>query len=119
MAAFGAKQAQVGERCDQPCYSTKISMFTGGLHLSVLTLQTDQYEAVRGTVGAVLEAGTKDHNSSLTPAPPEGIHLVRLGWAIAEPVTVATRLSVGNGAFTHIVPWHFLRERQGVMIKWG
>lgn len=87
-----------------------------GLHY-LSNLATDKYEAVRGTVARFLNAGSEDEivfNSGTT----EGINLVAYGWAMP-------RLNPGDEIIlsvmehhANIVPWHFLRERQGVVIKW-
>ena len=87
-----------------------------GLHyLSNLT--TEKYEAVRGTVARFLNAGSDDEvilNSGTT----EGINMIAYGWAMP-------RMQAGDEIIlsimehhANIVPWHFLRERQGVVIKW-
>ena len=87
-----------------------------GLHyLSNLT--TEKYEAVRGTVARFLNAGSDDEvilNSGTT----EGINMIAYGWAMP-------RMQAGDEIILSImehhantVPWHFLRERQGVVIKW-
>lgn len=87
-----------------------------GLHF-LSNLATDKYEAVRGTVARFLGAGSEDEivlNSGTT----EGINLVAYGWAMP-------RLQAGDEIIlsvmehhANIVPWHFLRERQGVVLKW-
>ncbi|MCR8827170.1 cysteine desulfurase [Pseudosulfitobacter koreensis] len=87
-----------------------------GLHY-LSNLATDKYEAVRGTVARFLNAASEDHiifNSGTT----EGINMVAYGWAMP-------RLQAGDEIVlsvmehhANIVPWHFLRERQGVVIKW-
>ncbi|MEH6672790.1 cysteine desulfurase [Sulfitobacter sp.] len=97
-------------------YSHEYSNVHRGLHY-LSNLATDQYEAVRGTVARFLNAGNEDHiifNSGTT----EGINLVAYGWAMPN-------LSPGDEIIlsvmehhANIVPWHFLRERQGVVIKW-
>jgi cysteine desulfurase/selenocysteine lyase len=87
-----------------------------GLHyLSNLT--TEKYEAVRGTVARFLNARSDDEiilNSGTT----EGINMIAYGWAMP-------RMQAGDEIIlsimehhANIVPWHFLRERQGVVIKW-
>ena len=97
-------------------YSHEYSNVHRGLHY-LSNLATDQYESVRGTVARFLNVGNEDHivfNSGTT----EGINLVAYGWAMPN-------LSPGDEIIlsvmehhANIVPWHFLRERQGVVIKW-
>ncbi|WP_188671501.1 cysteine desulfurase [Neptunicoccus cionae] len=87
-----------------------------GLHY-LSNLSTEKYEAVRGTIKTFLNAAHEDEilfNSGTT----EGINLVSYGWA-------APRLQAGDEIIlsvmehhANIVPWHFLRERQGVVLKW-
>lgn len=87
-----------------------------GLHF-LSNLATDKYEAVRGKVQRFLNAGHEDEilfNSGTT----EGINLVSYAWA-------APRFQPGDEIIlsvmehhANIVPWHFLRERQGVVLKW-
>ncbi|ASM72373.1 MULTISPECIES: cysteine desulfurase [Roseobacteraceae] len=87
-----------------------------GLHY-LSNMATDKYEAVRGTIARFLNAGSEDDiifNSGTT----EGINMVAYGWAMP-------RLQAGDEIIlsvmehhANIVPWHFLRERQGVVLKW-
>ena len=80
-------------------------------------LATVKYEAVRGIVKRFLNAGSEDEiifNSGTT----EGINLISYAWA-------APRLQAGDEIVlsvmehhANIVPWHFLRERQGVKLNW-
>ena len=87
-----------------------------GLHY-LSNLATDKYEAVRGTVARFLNAGSEDE-IVFTSGTTEGINLVAYGWAMP-------RLEAGDEIVlsvmehhANIVPWHFLRERQGVVLKW-
>ena len=87
-----------------------------GLHY-LSNLATDNYERVRGIVARFLGAASEDEiifNSGAT----EGINMVAYGWAMP-------RMKAGDEIIlsimehhANIVPWHFLRERQGVVIKW-
>jgi cysteine desulfurase / selenocysteine lyase len=87
-----------------------------GLHY-LSNLATDKYESVRGTIARFLNAASEDSiimNSGTT----EGINMVAYGWAMP-------RMEAGDEIIlsimehhANIVPWHFLRERQGVVIKW-
>ncbi|PIE11144.1 MAG: cysteine desulfurase [Rhodobacterales bacterium] len=87
-----------------------------GLHY-LSNLSTEKYEAVRGIVARFL--GAADENEIVfTSGTTEGINLVSYGWA-------APRLEAGDEIIlsvmehhANIVPWHFLRERQGVVLKW-
>ena len=97
-------------------YAEEYSNVHRGLHF-LSNLSTEKYEAVRGTVARFLNAASEDEiifNSGTT----EGINLVSYSWA-------APRLKAGDEIIlstmehhANIVPWHFLRERQGVVLKW-
>lgn len=96
-------------------YSMEYANVHRGLHF-LSNLATEKYEAVRGIVGRFLNADPEEivFNSGTT----EGINLVSYGWA-------APRLQAGDEIVlsimehhANIVPWHFLRERQGVVLKW-
>jgi len=97
-------------------YSHEYANVHRGLHY-LSNLATDKYEAVRGTVQRFLNAGQEDE-ILFTSGTTEGINLVSYGWA-------APRLQAGDEIVlsvmehhANIVPWHFLRERQGVKLVW-
>ncbi|MDP3960109.1 MAG: cysteine desulfurase, partial [Pseudorhodobacter sp.] len=78
---------------------------------------TEHYEAVRGIVARFLHAPSEDE-IVFTTGSTMGINLVSYAWA-------APRLQPGDEIVlsimehhANIVPWHFLRERQGVVLKW-
>lgn len=86
-----------------------------GLHY-LSNLATEHYESVRGRIARFLNADENEivFNTGAT----EGINLVSYAWA-------APRLQAGDEIVlsvmehhANIVPWHFLRERQGVVLKW-
>ena len=87
-----------------------------GLHY-LSNLATDKYEAVRGVVARFLNAGAETEivlNSGTT----EGINAVAYGWAM-ENLTVGDEIILSvMEHHANIVPWHFLRERYGVVLKW-
>jgi cysteine desulfurase/selenocysteine lyase len=87
-----------------------------GLH-TLSTISTEKYEAVRGIIARFLNAPSEDA-IVFTSGTTEAINLVSYGWA-------APRLGPGDEIVlsimehhANIVPWHFLRERQGVVLKW-
>jgi cysteine desulfurase/selenocysteine lyase len=87
-----------------------------GLHF-LSTIATEKYEAVRGIVARFLGAPDPEE-IVFTTGTTEGINLVSYGWA-------APRLQAGDEIVlsvlehhANIVPWHFLRERQGAVLKW-
>lgn len=97
-------------------YAQEYSNVHRGLHY-LSNLATEKYEAVRGTVARFV--GAADENEIvLNSGTTEGINLVAYGWAMP-------RLQAGDEIVlsvmehhANIVPWHFLRERQGVVLKW-
>ncbi|MDR0808338.1 MAG: cysteine desulfurase [Gemmobacter sp.] len=97
-------------------YSQDYANVHRGLHY-LSNLATEKYEAVRGTVARFLNAATEEE-IVFTSGATEGINLVSYAWA-------APRLQPGDEIVlsimehhANIVPWHFLRERQGVVLKW-
>ncbi len=97
-------------------YAQEYANVHRGLHY-LSTLATEKYEGVRGTIARFL--GVKDENEIVfTSGATEGINLIAYGWAMP-------RLGPGDEIVltiaehhANIVPWHFLRERQGVVLKW-
>ena len=97
-------------------YAEEYSNVHRGLHY-LSNLSTERYEAVRGIVAKFLNAGSEDE-IVFNSGPTEGINLVSYAWA-------APRMQAGDEIIlstmehhANIVPWHFLRERQGVVLKW-
>lgn len=97
-------------------YAEEYSNVHRGLHY-LSNLATEKYEGVRGTIARFLNAPHED-TIVLNTGTTEGINLVSYGWA-------APRLQAGDEIVlsvmehhANIVPWHFLRERQGVVLKW-
>ncbi|MGQ0610435.1 MAG: cysteine desulfurase [Paracoccaceae bacterium] len=97
-------------------YSQEYANVHRGLHWLSNTA-TDAYEAVRGIIGRFLNA-PDERSIVFTTGATEGINLVSYAWA-------APRLGPGDEIVlsimehhANIVPWHFLRERQGVVLKW-
>ena len=87
-----------------------------GLHY-LSNLATDKYEAVRGITARFLGASSEDEivfNSGTT----EGINLVAYGWAMPRMQAGDEIILSVMEHHANIVPWHFLRERMGVVLKW-
>ncbi|WP_028956619.1 cysteine desulfurase [Sulfitobacter sp. 20_GPM-1509m] len=111
-----AQKPQVVIDAITQAYSHEYANVHRGLHY-LSNLATDKYEAVRGTIARFLNAGSEDNiifNSGTTA----GINMVAYSWAMP-------RLQAGDEIVlsvmehhANIVPWHFLRERQGVVLKW-
>jgi len=97
-------------------YSEEYANVHRGLHY-LSNLATDKYEAVRGTVARFLGAPSEEE-IVFTSGTTEAINLVAYGWAMprmGEGDEIV--LSVAEH-HANIVPWHFLRERQGVKLVW-
>ncbi len=97
-------------------YAQEYANVHRGLHF-LSNLATEKYESVRGVVRRFLNAAHEDE-IVFTSGTTEGINLVSYGWA-------APRFEAGDEIVlsimehhANIVPWHFLRERQGVVLKW-
>ena len=87
-----------------------------GLHF-LSNLATDNYERVRAIISKFLNAPHEDE-VIFTSGATEAINMVSYAWA-------APRLQPGDEILlsllehhANIVPWQFLRERQGVVIRW-
>ncbi|MEC8016613.1 MAG: cysteine desulfurase [Pseudomonadota bacterium] len=97
-------------------YAEEYSNVHRGLHY-LSNLATEKYETVRGTHARILNAGPDDHlvmNSGTT----EGINTIAYGWAMPNLEAGDEIILSVMEHHANIVPWHFLRERQGVVIKW-
>ena len=111
-----AQKPQVVIDAVSRAYAQEYANVHRGLH-TLSNLATDNYERVRGILARFLGAASADEvvfNSGAT----EGINMVAYGWAMP-------RMQAGDEIIlsimehhANIVPWHFLRERQGVIIKW-
>ncbi|MSU89956.1 SufS family cysteine desulfurase [Rhodobacteraceae bacterium 2CG4] len=97
-------------------YAEEYANVHRGLHF-LSNLATEKYEAVRPKLQAFLGAAHEDE-IIFTTGSTQGLNLVSYGWA-------APRMQAGDEIVlsvmehhANIVPWHFLRERQGVVLKW-
>lgn len=97
-------------------YSNEYANVHRGLHF-LSNLATEKYEATRGIIKTFLNAD-KEEEIIFASGTTEAMNLVSYGWA-------APRLEAGDEIIlsvmehhANIVPWHFLRERQGVVLKW-
>jgi len=111
-----AQKPQVVIDAITQAYAHEYSNVHRGLHY-LSNLATEKYEGVRGTIARFL--GVKDEDEVVfTSGTTEGINLVAYGWAMP-------RMGPGDEIIlsiaehhANIVPWHFLRERQGVKLVW-
>ena len=111
-----AQKPQVVIDAITQAYSYEYANVHRGLH-DLSNLATDKYEAVRGTVARFLNAGSEDvivFNSGTT----EGINTVAYGWAMPRMKAGDEIILSVMEHHANIVPWHFLRERLGVVLKW-
>ncbi len=97
-------------------YAEEYSNVHRGLH-HLSNIATEKYEAVRGTIARFLNA-PDEHEIVMNSGSTEGINMIAYGWAMP-------RMQAGDEIVlsvlehhANIVPWHFLRERQGVVLKW-
>ena len=97
-------------------YSHEYANVHRGLHY-LSNLATEKYESVRGTVARFLNA-TDERNIILNSGTTEGINMVAYGWAMPNLQPGDEIILSIMEHHANIVPWHFLRERQGVVIKW-
>ncbi|WP_371224282.1 cysteine desulfurase [Roseovarius sp. 2305UL8-3] len=97
-------------------YSHEYANVHRGLH-TLSNLATEKYEAVRGIIARFLGVADEDQivlNSGTT----EGINMIAYGWAMPRMQAGDEILLSVMEHHANIVPWHFLRERQGVALKW-
>ena len=111
-----AQKPQVVIDAVNHAYSMEYANVHRGLHY-LSNVATEKYEAVRGKIARFLNAGS-EAEIVFTSGTTEAINLVSYGWA-------APRFQPGDEVVlsilehhANIVPWHFLRERQGVVLKW-
>ncbi len=97
-------------------YASEYSNVHRGLHF-LSNLATENYEAVRGTIARFL--GVADEREIvLNTGTTEGINMVAHGWAMPRMEAGDEIVLSVMEHHANIVPWHFLRERQGVILKW-
>ncbi|MBT8460099.1 MAG: cysteine desulfurase [Boseongicola sp.] len=111
-----AQKPQVVIDAVTKAYAEEYSNVHRGLHY-LSNLATEKYESVRGTVQRFLNAGSENEivmNSGTT----EGINLVAYSWAMPRMEAGDEIILSVMEHHANIVPWHFLRERQGVKLVW-
>ncbi|MDM8168232.1 cysteine desulfurase [Roseovarius sp.] len=97
-------------------YSHEYSNVHRGLH-TLSNIATEKYEGVRGTIARFL--GVADAEQViLNTGTTEGINMVAYGWAMPRMEAGDEIVLSVMEHHANIVPWHFLRERQGVNLKW-
>ena len=111
-----AQKPQVVIDAITTAYSHEYANVHRGLHY-LSNLATDKYEAVRGKVASFLNAASEDEiifNSGTT----EAINMVAYSWAMPRMQAGDEIILSVMEHHANIVPWHFLRERMGVVIRW-
>ncbi|MEP4248806.1 cysteine desulfurase [Tateyamaria sp.] len=111
-----AQKPQVVIDAISKAYGEEYANVHRGLHF-LSNLATDNYESVRGKIARFLNAGDEDEiifNSGTT----EGINMVAYGWAMPSMQAGDEIILSVMEHHANIVPWHFLRERMGIVLKW-
>jgi cysteine desulfurase / selenocysteine lyase len=114
--ASAQKPTQVIEAITR-AYSAEYANVHRGLH-HLSNLATENFEKARGKVRAFLNAA-HDEEIIFTRNATEAVNLVASSFG-------APRIEAGDEILitimehhSNIVPWHFLRERQGAVLKWA
>ena len=100
----------------QHAYASEYANVHRGLHY-LSNAATEAYEAARGKVRDFLNAESEEE-IVFTKGATEAINTVAYGWAmprLREGDEIVISLMEHH---SNIVPWHFLRERQGVKLVW-
>ena len=111
-----AQKPQVVIDAISHAYSHEYANVHRGLH-TLSTIATEKYEGVRAKIARFLNAASEDSilfNSGTT----EGINTIAYGWAMPNMQAGDEIILSVMEHHANIVPWHFLRERQGVVLKW-
>ena len=111
-----AQKPQVVIDAISKAYSEEYANVHRGLHF-LSNLATDNYESVRAKIAGFLNARSEDEiifNSGTT----EGINMVAYGWAMPRMQAGDEIVLSVMEHHANIVPWHFLRERMGIVLKW-
>ena len=114
-AASAQKPRQVLDRMRQ-AYESEYSNVHRGLHY-LANAATEGFEHGRETVRAFLNAASSDE-IIFTRSGTGAVNLVAssLGQSIGEGDEIVLSIMEHH---SNIVPWHFLRERRGAVIKWA
>lgn len=111
-----AQKPQVVIDAVTKAYAEEYANVHRGLHY-LSNLATDKYESVRGVIARFL--GAKDPEEIVyTTGTTMGINMVAYGWAVPRMQAGDEIILSVMEHHANIVPWHFLRERQGVVLKW-
>ena len=111
-----AQKPQVVIDAITKAYAEEYSNVHRGLHY-LSNLATENYEGVRGKIARFLNVPDEDE-IVFTSGTTEGINLIAYGWAMENLQAGDEIILSVMEHHANIVPWHFLRERQGVVLKW-
>jgi cysteine desulfurase / selenocysteine lyase len=114
-AASAQKPREVVERMVHATYHEYANVHRGLHHLA--NAATEAYEAARESVRAFLNAGSTSE-LVFTKSATEAINLVAASFGeafIQEGDEIVLSIMEHHA---NIVPWHFLRERKGAVLKW-
>jgi cysteine desulfurase/selenocysteine lyase len=115
-AASAQKPTAVLDRMRQ-LYTAEYANVHRGLHF-LANAATEAYEAAREKVRAFLNAGRAEE-IIFTRNATEAINLVAYTFA-RERIGAGDEIVLSiMEHHSNVVPWHFLRERQGAVIKWA
>jgi len=115
-AASAQKPQAVLDRLNK-AYTEQYANVHRGLHY-LANEATEAYEAARESVRAFLNAGRKEE-IIFTRNATEAINLVAYTFG-RERIKAGDEIVLSiMEHHSNIVPWHFLRERQGAVIKWA
>ncbi|MBV8701105.1 MAG: cysteine desulfurase [Bradyrhizobium sp.] len=115
-AASAQKPKAVLDRMMQ-AYTSEYANVHRGLHY-LANAATEAYEGARAKVASFLNAG-RNEEIIFTRNVTEAINLVASSWGepnLKEGDEIVLSIMEHH---SNIVPWHFLRERHGVVIKWA
>jgi len=115
-AASAQKPKAVLDRMMQ-AYTSEYANVHRGLHY-LANAATEAYEGARAKVAAFLNA-RRNEEIIFTRNVTEAINLVASSWGepnVKEGDEIVLSIMEHH---SNIVPWHFLRERHGVVIKWA
>lgn len=115
-AASAQKPSAVLDRMTQ-AYQSEYANVHRGLHY-LANAATEAYEGGRAKVAQFINAG-RPEEVIFTRNATEAINLVASSWGgpnVGEGDEIVISIMEHH---SNIVPWHFLRERQGAVIKWA
>lgn len=111
-----AQKPQVVIDAITQAYSHEYANVHRGLH-TLSTIATEKYEGTRATIAKFL--GARDEEEIVfTSGTTEAINMVAYAWAMPRMEAGDEILITIAEHHANIVPWHFLRERQGVKLVW-